>query len=149
MKLRSEKDFWSGLVFIAAGAGFAVGSLGDGFGSRTAPGPGLFPVAAGALAAGVGAALLFKSLALETEGGERIGPWAIVPLMLIAVAMISFAWTLPQLGLFVAVPGLVLFSALAVGAVQAGALALQLVVLTAAAFGLFVWVLHAAVPLWS
>ncbi len=149
MKLRSAKDFWSGLVFMAVGAGFAVGALNHGFGTATAPGPGAFPFAAGVLAALGGAALLFKSLTLETEGGDRLGAWALRPLLLITVAVAGFSWSLPHLGLCFAVPGLVLLSALATGGVRIQTLGLQLIVLTAAAWGLYVGWVHAVVPLWT
>ena len=149
MKLRSEKDFWSGLVFLAVGTVFAVGALGYGFGSPTAPGPAVLPIGFGALTALAGAALLFKSLTLETEGGERIDALGLRPLLLIAAAVVSFGWTLPKLGLLFAVPGLVLFSALAVGRVGFRMLLLQAVVLTAIACVLYVGVLHAAAPLWT
>ncbi len=149
MKLRSEKDFWSGLGCLALGAGFGVGALGLGFGSRMAPGPAFFPFAAGVFTVLVGAALLFKSLALETEGGDRIGRWPWLAMLLTAIAMVGFAWTLPRLGLFVAVPGLVLCSALAVGRVRLGTLVLQLLLLTGGAWMLYVWALRAAVPLWT
>lgn len=149
MKLRSEKDFWSGLLFMAAGSAFAVASLGQSFGTRTAPGPGFFPFAGGVLTALIGAALLFKSLALETEGGERIGPWHFMSMLLLAGGMVCFAWTLPQLGLVVAVSGLVLFVALAVGGARIGTLAGQLLLLSGVAYGLQVWLSGESIPLWK
>ena len=77
MKIKSQKDFWSGLMFMAAGLGFAVGATNYSFGTSARPGPGYFPFGLGVLLALLGAVVLFKSLSIETEGGDPVGaiPW--------------------------------------------------------------------------
>ena len=47
MKIKSEKDFWSGLMFIAIGVGFAWGATNYSFGSSARPGPAYFPFGLG------------------------------------------------------------------------------------------------------
>ncbi|MDP4300464.1 tripartite tricarboxylate transporter TctB family protein [Leptothrix discophora] len=39
MQIKSQKDFWSGLMFIVVGIAFAWGSLNYSFGSSARPGP--------------------------------------------------------------------------------------------------------------
>ena len=88
MKIKSQKDFWSGLMFVAAGLGFAVGATNYSFGTSARPGPGYFPFGLGVLLALLGAVVLFKSLSIETEGGDPVGaiPWK--PLCLIVFGVV-------------------------------------------------------------
>ena len=39
MKIKSQKDFWSGLMFVGVGLGFSIGALNYSFGSSARPGP--------------------------------------------------------------------------------------------------------------
>ena len=54
MKIKSQKDFWSGLMFIVAGVGFAIGATNYSFGTSARPGPGYFPFGLGILLATAG-----------------------------------------------------------------------------------------------
>lgn len=132
MKIKSERDFCSGLMFVVVGVGFAVGATGYSLGSScvaddpcaaspwlrfaqlsSQPGPGYFPLGLGILLAIVGAFVLFKSLALESENGDPIGAIAWRPLFAIVVAMVVFAVALRPLGLVASVLLLVAVSSLA------------------------------------
>ena len=62
MKIKSQKDFWSGLMFMAVGIAFAWGSTNYNFGSSARPGPGYFPFGLAVLMALLGAFLFFESL---------------------------------------------------------------------------------------
>ena len=44
MKIKSQRDFWSGLMFLVLGAAFALGSTRYAMGSPARPGPGYFPL---------------------------------------------------------------------------------------------------------
>ena len=70
MKIKSQRDFWSGLMFVAVGIGFAWGATNYSFGAAARPGPGYFPFGLGILLAILGAFILFESLVVETEDGE-------------------------------------------------------------------------------
>ncbi len=88
MKIKSQKDFWSGLMFVAVGLGFAWGATNYSFGTSARPGPGYFPFGLGLLLAVLGALVLFKSLTIETEGGEPIGAFAWKPLIIISLSVV-------------------------------------------------------------
>ncbi len=148
MKIKSEKDFWSGLMFIVVGVGFAIGALNYTFGSSARPGPAYFPFGLGVLTAVLGAALLFKSLTLETEGGDRIVSWAWKPLLVIAGAVASFGWILPHLGMFVALPILVVISALAGDEFHWKDALINALVLTLGSWVIFIWGLNLVIPMW-
>lgn len=86
MNLKNQKDFFSGLLFMATGVSFAWAASRYGLGSAASMGPGYFPVLLGALLTVLGGVLVFKALVFETEDGGRIGAWAWRPMCLIALA---------------------------------------------------------------
>lgn len=75
MKIKSQRDFWSGLMFVVVGVAFACGSIINySFGTSARPGPGYFPFGLGVLLAVLGAVVLFKALTIESEGGSPSAP---------------------------------------------------------------------------
>ena len=148
MKIKSQKDFWSGVMFITVGIAFAWGSLSYSFGSSARPGPAYFPFGLGVLMAILGAMVLFKSLTLEVEGGDKIGPWAWKPLLIIAGAVAVFGWMLPHLGMVIALPLLVVMSALAGNEFHWKDALINSIVLTAGSWVIFIWGLKLTIPLW-
>ena len=114
MKIKSQRDFWSGLMFLVTGALFAWGAVANySFGSSARPGPGYFPFGLGVLLALLGAFILFEALTIETEDGEPIGDIAWKPLLVILAAVSLLGLLLPVLGMFIALPLLVILSSLA------------------------------------
>ena len=73
MKIKSERDFWSGLVFLVAGVAFVVAAMNDPVGSAAQPGPGYFRLLPSAALATLGVVVLFKALTFEHDGGDPIG----------------------------------------------------------------------------
>ena len=47
MKIKSQRDFFSGLLLIFVGAAFAIGATHYNFGAAVRPGPGYFPFGLG------------------------------------------------------------------------------------------------------
>jgi hypothetical protein len=148
VKVKSQKDFWSGLMFIVVGGGFAIGALNYTFGSSARPGPAYFPFGLGVLLAILGGMILFEALTIETEDGEPIGGFAWKPLIIILASVVIFGFGLPRLGMFISLPLLVLMSAYAsdehtwVGSI------INAIVLTAMSWAVFVLGLKLTIPLW-
>ena len=121
MKIKSQKDFYSGVMFMAVGIAFAWGATTYTIGEGARMGPGYFPLMLGLLLAALGAFVLFESLVVETEDGEPIGAWAWRPLGFIIAANLLFGVLLgglpsihvPAMGMIVAIFGLTIVSALA------------------------------------
>ena len=90
MKIKSEKDFWSGLMFLLVGVAFAWGATNYNFGSSARPGPAYFPFGLGVLMAILGGSILFKALTFEVDGGDKIGKWAWKPLIMISATVAIF-----------------------------------------------------------
>ena len=147
MKIKSEKDFWSGLMFVVVGVLFAWGALNYNFGSSARPGPAYFPFGLGVLMASLGAVLLFKALTIEVDGGDKIGRWAWKPLGVIVVAVASFGWTLPNLGMFIALPVLVFLAAMAGDEFHWKEALINAAVLVAGCWVIFIWGLKLTIPL--
>ena len=89
MKIKSQRDFWSGLMFVVVGVAFAWGATEYSFGTSARPGPGYFPFGLGTLLALLGALVLFKALTLESEGGDPVGAFAWRPLVVILLAIVN------------------------------------------------------------
>lgn len=167
MRIKSERDFWSGLVFVVVGIGFAVAAThypmgppcsppdgcADSLSVRLSqlsakPGPGYFPLGLGVMLAFVGAVILFKSLVLESEIGEPVGAFAWRPLLATVGAIALFGALLEPLGLVVSVPLLVGIASLASTERRWRRTFAIAATLTLAAWLVFVVVLKLAIPLW-
>lgn len=119
MLIKSQKDFFSGLMFMGVGVAFAWGATTYTVGNGARMGPGYFPLMLGVVMAILGAIITFKALVTETEGGDKIGKWAWRPLFFILGANLAFGVLLgglpsiglPAMGLIAAIYALTLISA--------------------------------------
>ena len=148
MKIKSQRDFWSGVMFIAVGVAFAWGATTYSFGSSARPGPAYFPFGLGIIMAILGALVLFKSLTIEVEGGDKIGDIAWKPLIVILGAVALFGLLLPRLGMFITLPILVFISAYAGDEFHFGEAAANAAVLTVFCWLVFIKGLSLTIPLW-
>ena len=76
MHIKSQADFFSGVMFAAVGGAFAVGATTYNIGDGARMGPGYFPLMLGILLAVLGAAIMFQAMVVETLDGGKIGKWA-------------------------------------------------------------------------
>lgn len=148
MKIKSQRDFWSGLMFLVVGLAFAWGATEYDFGTSAQPGPGYFPFGLGILLALLGGLVLFKALTLESEGGDPVGPIAWRPLLVIVAAIVIFGLALPRLGLACTLPLLIAISSLADGQFRWRDVLISSAVLTLGSWALFIVALKLTIPLW-
>lgn len=148
MKIKSQRDFWSGLMFVVVGIGFAWGATNYSFGAAARPGPGYFPFGLGILLAILGAFILFESLVVETEDGEPIGAWGFKPLFIIMFSVGLFGWLLPRLGMALALPILIVMASLAGDEFHWKDAIISIVVLTLGSWLIFIYGLKLVIPLW-
>lgn len=148
MKIKSEKDFWSGLMFVVVGIAFSVGALNYSFGSSARPGPAYFPFGLGIILALIGALILFESLTIEVEGGDKIGAWPVRQAGIILGAVVVFGALLPRLGMAATLPILIVVSSLASGEFDWKEVTLNAVVLTVGSWAIFIKGLGLTIPLW-
>lgn len=148
MKIKSQRDFWSGLMFVVVGVGFAWGALNYSFGSSARPGPGYFPFGLGILLALLGAFTLFEALTIETEDGEPVGKFAWRPLLIILGMIAVFGFILPRVGMAISLPLLIIVSSLASDEFTWRAAIINAVVLTVFSWAIFIKGLGLTIPLW-
>ena len=148
MKIKSQRDFLSGLMFLDVGMAFAWGATEYAFGTSASPGPGYFPFGLGLLLAVLGGLMLFKALTLESEGGDPVGALAWRPLFLVVLAIGFAGVSLPRLGLVLTLPGLVALSAMAAGRLRWREVLWGSAMLTAGCWALFVWALGLDLAVW-
>ncbi|MFY7854812.1 MAG: tripartite tricarboxylate transporter TctB family protein [Rubrivivax sp.] len=148
MKIKSQKDFWSGLMFVVVGIAFAWGATEYSFGSSARPGPGYFPFGLGVIMAALGGIITFKALVIEVEGGDPIGPWPLKQLFIILGAVVLFGFAVPKLGLIVTLPLLIIVSSFASGEFRWLEVVINSVVLTLLSWGVFLKGLSLTIPMW-
>ncbi|MEW6703708.1 MAG: tripartite tricarboxylate transporter TctB family protein [Pseudomonadota bacterium] len=146
MKIKSQKDFWSGLMFIIVGITFTVGAMNYSFGSSARPGPGYFPFGLGILLALLGAIVLFKALTIEVEGGDPIGGFAWKPLFILVASIVVFGLLLPRAGMLISLPVLVAMVSLAGDEFHWKGVLISAVVLTAGSWLVFIKGLGLVIP---
>lgn len=121
MSIKSQKDFFSGLMFMLVGGAFAWGATMYNVGTGARMGPGYFPLVLGVVLAILGAAITFKALVVETETGDKIGAWAWRPIFFVLGANLLFGVMLggvpklgiPPMGLMAGIYTLVIVASLA------------------------------------
>ena len=147
MKIKSQRDFVSGLMFMIVGVIFAVGATNYSMGSSAKPGAGYFPLILSVLMAILGAIVLFKSLTIETEGGDPIGDIAWRPLLVIVASIAVFGFALPLLGMFITIPLLIIMVSFAGDEFHWKGVIANSVVLTVGSWVIFIWGLNLTIPL--
>ena len=97
MKIKSQKDFWSGLMFIGSGLFFALWAIAFyQMGTAVRMGPAYFPTMLGFLLAVLGAIVLLQSLTVEPEGDQVVHtPFNIIDLVIV-VAIFTILIILSQ-----------------------------------------------------
>lgn len=148
MKIKSQRDFWSGIMFLVVGGGFAIGAFNYSMGAAERPGPGYFPLLLGGLTAIIGAVIIATSLIIETEDGEPIGPWAWRPLAWIIISTAVFGVVLPALGMIITLPLFIYFSSMAGDDFSWKASVINAVVITIGSYFVFIYALSLTIPLW-
>jgi hypothetical protein len=145
MKIRSPKDFWSGLFFIAVASGFIGLSQRYGMGDMHRMGPALFPTLVGTLLAVLGLVIALRSFAID---GPPVPRFHARPIIISLVAMALFGVALSYSGLIAAVGVLTLVAAVASNESRPLETVGLAAVLIAFSVGVFVWLLGLPIPLW-
>ncbi len=156
MKIKSEKDFFSGLLFMGLGVSFGFGSLSYQVGVASLMGPGYFPLYLGILLTGLGTAIMVQALVLKTGDAERIGAWAWKPLIYILCANLAFgalltglpSIKLPAMGVIVGIYILTVVASLASHRFKITEVLILATLLAAGSYLAFVALLKLQIPVW-
>ncbi len=112
MKLKHKQDFWSGIMFVAIGAAFALGAGKYSMGTAARMGPGYFPFWLGVCLAVLGAIVAMGALASRAKEVEvEKFDWKITFVVIGSVALCGIV--LNYLGVYASVFLLVFLSSFA------------------------------------
>jgi hypothetical protein len=156
VKIKSQKDFYSGLLYTIVGASFAYGATSYTIGTGARMGPGYFPLLLGAILAIIGGVILFKSLVVETPTGDQVGSWAWKPLVFIIAGNLLFgvllgglpSIKLPAMGLIVAIYGTTLVVSMAGDQFKLKEVLILATVLSVMSYLAFIMLLKLQFPVW-
>jgi hypothetical protein len=155
VNIKSQKDFVSGLLFMAVGGAFAYGATYS-IGTAARMGPGYFPLMLGIILALLGAVVAFKALVVETPDGDKIGKWAWKPLTFIIAANLLFGIMigglpsigLPPMGLIAGIFALTIVASLAGETFKLKEVLVLSVILSIGSYMAFVVLLNLQFPVW-
>lgn len=156
MRIKSQKDFFSGLMFTVVGAAFAYGATHYNIGTGGRMGPGYFPLLLGVILAVLGGIIMFKALVVETPSGDKIGKWAWKPLFLIIAANVIFGVMigglpsigLPPMGLIAGIFALTFVASLAGDSFRFKEVLILSVILSIGSYAAFILLLKLQFPVW-
>jgi hypothetical protein len=156
VNIKSQKDFFSGLLFMVVGGAFAYGATNYSIGTAARMGPGYFPLMLGILLALLGAVVAFKALVVETPDGDKIGKWAWKPLIFIIAANLLFGVMigglpkigLPPMGLIAGIFALTLVASKAGDTFKLKEVLALSVILSIGSYLAFVVLLNLQFPVW-
>ena len=156
MKIKSQKDFFAGLMYLVVGLAFAIGAIDYNVGTAARMGPGYFPLILGVILALIGVVISFKATVSGPEGGDPVGKWAWKQVFFVLAANFAFglllvgipAWGIPGLGLIVAIIALVFIASAAGYNVKWKEVLILALILAAGSYAVFVWALNLQFPVW-
>ena len=156
MNIKSQKDFFSGLMFLVVGGAFAWGATSYSIGTGARMGPGYFPLLLGVLLAILGSVVMFYSLIVETPDGDKVGAFAWRPIGFILGANLAFgvllgglpSLKLPPMGLILAIYALTLIASKAGTEFKLRDVLVLATVLAAGSYLAFIMLLKLQMPVW-
>jgi hypothetical protein len=156
MRIKSQKDFFAGLMFTGVGVAFAWAATNYSIGQGARMGPGYFPLVLGILLAILGLLVVFGALVVETEDGEPVGSIAWKPLGFIIGSNILFGillgglprFGIPAFGMIVAIYGLVFVASMAGDEFKTKEVLILSTILAVGSYVAFVKLLNLQFPVW-
>lgn len=154
--IKSQKDFFSGLMFTLVGGAFAWGATNYNVGTGARMGPGYFPLLLGIFLAVLGAFITFYSLVEHTEDGEPVGAFAWKPIVYILGANLIFGVLLgglpsiglPPMGLIAGIYALVIVASKAGETFDLKEVLILATVLAIGSYLAFIMALKLQMPVW-
>ncbi len=156
MLIKSQKDFFAGLMFAVVGVSFAIGATEYSLGTAARMGAGYFPFLLGTILAIIGAVICLLSFRSKAVDGDKIGKWAFKPLVFILGANLAFGALMvgvpvlgiPQFGLIVGIYGLTIIASLAGNSFKWKEVLILATVLAIGSYVAFVKLLNLQFPVW-
>jgi hypothetical protein len=156
MRIKSQKDFFSGLMFLLVGIAFAWGAGNYSIGTGARMGPGYFPMVLGVLLAVLGLIVTITALVVETPGGDPVGSIAWKPLVFIIAGNLVFGASigglpsigLPPMGLIFGIFALTFVASNAGDEFKFKEVLILAIILSVFSYGAFIMLLKLQFPVW-
>jgi hypothetical protein len=147
VRIRHQKDFWSGVMFLVLGLAFAGFAQEYEMGTAQRMGPAYFPTVLGGLLALLGIVIAIKGLGHEAPDGA-IERFHFGPLLIVLGAVALFGLLLRPLGLVISLAVLVGLSAYASHEFRVREVIPLGVFLIVLVLAVFIWGLGLVIPIW-
>lgn len=147
MQIRSQKDFASGLLFVAIGAGFSYVATTYNMGTSAKMGPGFFPFWLGVLLSTLGAIITMTAMQKKTSV-DSLDAWHWPSIIWVLGSVIFFGLVLAHLGLLLSIVALVGISALASHEFHWKGTVVNAIILNVIAYVAFIWGLNLQFQVW-
>lgn len=144
LRIKSQEDFWAGIMFIGFGVLAIVIASDYPMGIAMRMGPGYFPTWIGAIMVVIGA--MIAATGFQVEGG-KIGKFAWKSMVVLGVAFCVFAWGIDNIGFIPSLAIMVMLSALAGREFRFKEVAILAVILILGCWALFIKGLDLPFPL--
>lgn len=156
MGIKSQKDFFAGLLFLVVGIAFAWGATTYNVGTGARMGPGYFPLMLGIVLAVLGAVEVVKALIIGKKGGEKVGKWAWRPIIFVLGANLAFGvllgglpkFKVPAMGLILGIYALVIIASLAGERFKLKDVLILATILAVGSYMAFIVLLKLQIPVW-
>jgi hypothetical protein len=157
MRIKSQKDFYAGLMFTIIGLVFAVTSANSyNIGSAARMGPGYFPLLLGTILVVIGLLITLSGFTSNAKDGDKIGNWAWKPMVFVISSNLIFGLLLsglpkfgiPHMGLIAAIFGLVIVAGMAGEVFKLKEALILSTVLSVGSYLAFVLLLKLQLPVW-
>lgn len=147
MQIRSQKDFFAGLMFVAIGAAFSFVATTYNMGTSAKMGPGFFPFWLGLLLSTLGAIITMTSMSAKTTV-DKMDKWHWPSIIWVLGSVLFFGLTLPYTGLMVSIIALVCISAMASHEFNWKGTIINAILLNVLCYIAFIWGLNLQFPVW-
>lgn len=147
MKIRNQKSFWSGMMFIAFGLFFIGFAQEYDMGTAARMGPAFFPTMLGGLLLLLGVIIGIQGLAVA-EADSQIDPFYFRPLLLVLGSVVAFGVLLRPAGLIVSLFALVIISSLGGHEFKWRDVLLMSLGLALLMLAVFIYGLSMTIPVW-
>jgi len=156
VRIKSQKDFFAGLLYVVIGGGSSSRAPHSTAGNPGPAAPGCCPLPAGVLLALPGAPRVARWLGAGRPHGDKIGKWAWKPLIFIILANFLFGILLggvpslgiPSLGVIVGIIVITLVAAKAGPEFNLKEVIILAIILAAGSWVVFIWGLNLQMQVW-
>ena len=143
--IKSPKDFWAGIMYIAFGLATVLIALNYSAGTAGRMGPGYFPRGLGLLMILLGAFLSIRAMRIN---GPRIWLGSPKPLLVVLGSVVLFGLTIPLLGMALSTVLLVIVSSVASPEFRWKEAVVASLLVAVFAVGVFAYGLGLQMPVW-